>query len=213
MQTAEALLPRAHVRLRRLDLRVVVGLLLMLVAVFGGASLIRSAQARTPVLVAARAVQPGATITAADIRVVELSIAGGLAYMPATMRDQIVGRVAAEPLSEGKLLAPSSVSQSTPLPAGTVAMSLLLKPDRAAGGALRPGDHVAVIASTAPGRGDPRTTILFPNVTVLAVSRSDVSDGSGVLVTLRLRLEEARALAAARAAGQVDLVQLSAATS
>ncbi len=59
MQAAEALLPRAHVRLRRVDLRVAVGVLLMLVAVFGGASLIKSAQARTPVLVAARAVQPG----------------------------------------------------------------------------------------------------------------------------------------------------------
>ncbi|MFY9588107.1 MAG: RcpC/CpaB family pilus assembly protein, partial [Actinomycetota bacterium] len=92
-------------------------------------------------------------------------------------------------------------------------MSLLLKPDRAAGGSLRPGDHVAVIASTAPGRGDPQTTILFTDVSVLSVSHADVSDGSGVLVTLRLRLEDARSLAAARAAGQVDLVQLSGASS
>jgi len=39
MATAEAVLPRAHSRLRRIDLRVAVGLLLMLVAVVGGAGL------------------------------------------------------------------------------------------------------------------------------------------------------------------------------
>lgn len=44
MAAAESLLARAHVQLRRM---VVVGLILMLVAVVGGA-----AQARTPVLVA-----------------------------------------------------------------------------------------------------------------------------------------------------------------
>lgn len=208
MQAAEALLPRAHVRLRRLDLRVVVGLLLMLVAVFGGASLIRAAQKRTPVLVAAKSVQPGEVVTAADVRVVELAISGGVAYVPASMQSEIVGHVAAEPLSEGKLLAPTSVSQGPPLPAGMVAMSLALKPEHAASGTLRSGDHVAVLASTAPGRGDPQTTILLPDVPVLAVTEGDSGDGAGLLVTLRLRLEEARALAEARAAGSVDLVLL-----
>src|SRR5258708_2293261 len=97
MQAADALLPRAHVRLRRIDLRVAVGLVLMMVAVFGGAALIRTAQARTPVLVAAAAVQPGEVITASDLRVVDLSLAGGVAYLPASMRGQIVGRIATEP--------------------------------------------------------------------------------------------------------------------
>ena len=62
MQASEALVAGAHSRLRRLDLRVAVGLLLMLVAVLGGASLIRSAQDRIPVLVAAGSVQPGEVI-------------------------------------------------------------------------------------------------------------------------------------------------------
>jgi len=213
MQAAESLLPRAHIRLRRLDLRVAVGLLLMLVAVFGGASLIKSAQARTPVLVAARAVQPGEVITAADLRVADISLAGGVAHLPAAMRDQIVGRVAAEPLWDGKLLASGSVSQSPPLPAGMVAMSLSLKPDHAVSGSIRPGDAVAVIASTAPGRSKQQTTILFTSVSVLSVKHAEATEGGGVLVTLRLRLEEARSLAAARAAGSVDLVLLSGASS
>lgn len=209
MQAAEALLPRAHVRLRRIDLRVAVGVLLMLVAVLGGASLIKSAQARTPVLVAARAVEPGQVIGLEDVRVAGVSLSGGIAYLSAAMREQIVGRVATEPMWPGKLLGPNSVSESPPLPAGNVAMSLLLKPDHAAGGALRAGDHVAVIASTAPGRGEPNTTILFTDVVVLAVSRAESAEGGGVVVTLRLLLQDARALAAARAAGDINLVLLS----
>ena len=213
MATAESLLPRAHVRLRRIDLRVAVGVLLMLVAVFGGASLIRTAQARTPVLIAAGSVQPGEVIEAGDVRIAELSLSGGVAYLPASMRSQIVGRVAAEPLWDGKVLGPNSLSQSPPLPAGTVAMSLMLKPEAAVAGGIRPGDNVAVITSTAPGRGAQQTTILFTSVPVLAVTRAEIEDGGGVVVTLRLRLEEARALAAARAAGTVDLVLLAGATS
>lgn len=211
--TAEAILPRAHARLRRIDLRVLVGLILMVVAVFGGASLVKSAQARTPVLVAAGAVEPGEMIEASDLRVVDISLSGGVAYVPASMQTQLVGRVATEPLWEGKLLGPSSVSQAPPLPAGSVAMSLLLKPDRAVAGSIRSGDSVAVIANTAPGRGDPQTTILFTSVPVLAVSHAQIEEGGGVLVTLRLRLEEARTLAAARANGSVDLVLLSGAPS
>lgn len=213
MASAEALLPRAHVRLRRLDLRVAVGLLLMLVAVFGGASLIKTAQARIPVLVAAASVQPGEVITASDIRIADLSLSGGVAHLPAAMKDQIVGRVATEPLWEGKLLSSGSVSQAPPLPVGMVAMSLALKPDHAVAGSIRSGDSVAVIASTAPGRSDPQTTILFTSVPVLSVTHAEATEGGGVLVTLRLRLDEARALAAARAAGPVDLVLLSGAPS
>jgi len=209
MQAADALLPRAHVRLRRIDLRVAVGLVLMMVAVFGGAALIRTAQSRTPVLVAAAAVQPGEVITASDLRVADLSLAGGVAYLPASMRGQLVGRIATEPFWAGKLLGPNSVAQTAPLPAGMVAMSLLLKSDHAVAGSLVAGNNVAVIASSAPGQAAQQTTILFTSVQVLAVSRARLEDGGGVTVTLRLRLEEARALAAARAAGPVDLVQVS----
>lgn len=213
MGTADGILPRAHVRVRRIDLRVAVGVLLMVVAIFGGASLIRTAQARTAVLVAADSVQPGQVIQPSDVRVAELSLSGGIAYIAALMREQIVGHVAAEPLWAGKLLGPNSVSQSPPLPAGMVAMSLSLKPENAVAGIIASGDNVAVIASTTAGQSSPQTTILLTSVPVLAVSDAAADQGGGVIVTLRLRLEQARALAAARAAGTVDLVLLSGANS
>jgi Flp pilus assembly protein CpaB len=212
MQVTETVVPRAHARLRRLDLRVAVGLVLMLVAVLGGASLIRSAQERTPVLLVAGTVQPGEVIDDGDLRVAEVSLPAGVDYVPASMRGEIVGRVADEPLWEGKVLSSASLAEAPPLPAGTVAITLLLPAESALGGDVRAGDHVAVISSPAPdqvaaGEEQP-TTILFPDVPILSVRHARTAEGQGLLVTLTLRLEEARALAEARSRGRVDLALL-----
>src|SRR6266545_7642747 len=216
MQAVEAI-PRAHANFRRLDLRVVTGLLLMLVAVIGGSSLIRNAQARTPALIAAATVQPGEVIKASDLRVVEISVPAGIAYLPAAARRDVVGRVAAEPLWAGKVLGPGSASQAPPLAPGMVAFSLLLPPEAAVAGDVRAGDRVAVLASppsdqTARAGSRSGTTILFIDVPVLSVHEATSAEGQGLLVTLTLRLEEARAVAEARATGRVDLALLSGAT-
>lgn len=213
MQATEAI-PRAHSRLRRLDLRVAVGLLLMLVAVLGGASLIRSAQARTPVLVAVGTVQPGEVIEASDLRVVEVSLPAGIAYLPASMEGEVVGRVAAEPLWEGKIFARGSVSDAPPLAPGMVAFTVVLPQESAVGGSLRTGDRVAVLSSPGAneagvGRQKSATTILFTEVPVLSVQQVSTAEGQSLLVTLTLRLDEARALAQARNSGRVDLALLS----
>jgi Flp pilus assembly protein CpaB len=218
MQASEALVAGAHSRLRRLDLRVAIGLLLMTVAVLGGASLIRNAQARTPVLVAAGSVQPGEVIEASDLRVAEISLPAGVSYLSATMEGEIEGRVAAEPLWEGKILAPGSVAETPPLAPGMVAITLLLPPESAVGGSVRAGDNVAVLSS--PGVNEAgvdqessATTILLAEVPVLSVLQASTAEGEGLLVTLTLRLEEARAVAEARASGRVDLALLPGGTS
>jgi Flp pilus assembly protein CpaB len=216
MQAVEAI-PRAHARLRRVDLRVAVGLLLMLVAVVGGSSLIRNAQARTPALVATGTVQPGEVIEAGDVRVVEISLPAGIAYVRASARDSVVGRVAAEPLWAGKVIGAGSVSDAPPLAPGMVAFSLLLPQEAAVSGDVRAGDRVAILSSPPSdqaARPDSRspTTILFTEVTVLSVRQASSAEGEGLLVTLSLRLEEARALAEARAMGRVDLALLSGGT-
>lgn len=218
MQASEALVAGAHSRLRRLDLRVVVGLLLMTVAVVGGASLIRSAQARTPILVSAGTVQPGEVIDGSDLRVVEMSVPAGIAYLSASAQGQVEGRVAAEPLWEGKVLGPGSVAEAPPLAAGTVAITLLLPPESAVGGEVRAGDRVAVLSSpglneAGGGQEQSATTILLTEVPVLSVRQASTAEGEGLLVTLTLRLEEARAVVEARASGRVDLALLPGGTS
>lgn len=212
MQLSETVVPRAHARLRRLDLRVAVGLVLMLVAVLGGASLIRTAQERTPVLLVAGSVQPGEVIGDADLRVAEVSLPAGVDYLPATMRAEIVGRVAAEPLWDGKVLASASVADAPPLAVGTVAITLLLPAESAIGGDVRAGDRVAVISSptpeqTTPGEQRP-ASILFSEIPVLSVRPASAAEGQGLMVTLTLSLEDAKTLAQARATGRVDLALL-----
>jgi Flp pilus assembly protein CpaB len=218
MQASEALVAGAHSRLRRIDLRVAIGLLMMTVAVLGGASLIRNAQARTPVLVAAGSVQPGEVIEASDLRVAEISLPAGVSHLSASMEGEIEGRVAAEPLWDGKVLAPGSVAETPPLAPGMVAITLLLPPESAVGGGVRAGDNVAVLSS--PGVNEPggdqessATTILLTEVPVLSVRQASTAEGEGLLVTLTLRLEEARAVAEARASGRVDLALLPGGTS
>ncbi len=213
MQAAEAVVPRTAARLRRIDLRVGVGIFLMALSLIGSTALIRKAEARLSVLVAAHTVEPGSVIQASDLRVESISLTGGVAYLGEKRRNAVVGKIAAEQLWPGKLLSSSSVADTAKLPAGYVAMSLALKPDRAAGGQLRPGDHVAVIASTSPDRPNASTRLLLTDVPVLSIRQGDAADGGAVIVTLRLRLEEARDLAEARSAGSIDLVLLSGAKS
>lgn len=209
MQTAQGAIPRSAARLRRIDLRVAVGVLLMLLAVVGAMAIVSKARDRVPVLVAANSVEQGDVIEAADLRIESISASGGVTYLPEDRRTAVVGKVAAERLWPGKLLSSASVSDSADLPAGYVAMSLALETERAAGGELRSGDRVAVIASPSSDRPESTTTILFTSIPVLAVREADTAEGGGVIVTLRMRLEEARSLAQARAQGSVDLVLLS----
>jgi hypothetical protein len=54
---------------------------------------------------------------------------------------------------------------------------------------------------------------LLTEVPVLSVRQASTAEGEGLLVTLTLRLEEARAVAEARASGRVDLALLPGGTS
>jgi Flp pilus assembly protein CpaB len=162
-------------------------------------------------------VQPGEVIGPSDLRVVEMSVPAGVAYLSASAEGQIEGRVAAEPLWDGKVLGPGSVAEAPPVAAGMVAITLLLPPESAVGGDVRSGDRVAVLSSGVDEAGGNQqkaaTTILLPEVPVLSVRQASTSEGEGVFVTLTLRLDEARAVAEARASGRVDLVLLPGGTS
>jgi Flp pilus assembly protein CpaB len=208
MPAVDAFVPRTTSRIRAIDMRVVVGVALMLFAIIGITSLIHKAQARIPVLVAAQNVEPGEVIERPDLRVADISVSSVVAYIGATRQSEIVGTIATEPLWPGKILGPRSVAGSFDLPAGYVSMSVALKPSRAAAGSLRSGDHVAVISSPSPERSEP-TTILFPDVVVQSVRQAQTSEGSSLIVAIRLRLEEARALAEAQTKGAIDIVLLS----
>lgn len=202
-------LPRAAAQVRRIDMRVAVSLLLLIAGTLGVASVLKTATARSAVLVAARAVEPGSVIVAKDLKVEEVSLSGGVVSIAASSMSGLIGKVAAEPLYPGKLLTDRSISSGPPVPVGYVAMSIALKPERAVGGTLRSGDRVGIVATSNAGRPDAASVLLFQKIPVVAISTRSGGEGNLVIVTLQVRPEEARALAQARNSGELDLLLLS----
>lgn len=215
---ASSVVPQTAARVRRLDLRVLIGLALLLAGVLGTLNIVQRAGQRTPVLVMARTVQAGQVIGDQDVRVAELGLDSGVATLGAADRARVVGRVASMPLAAGQVLSPNAVAEGPALAPGQVAMSLALAPEHAAAGALRPGDRVAVVASAKPGDttagvGGHAGIVLSP-VRVLSVLDQSDDSGTGqtLLVTLAVRAEQAGLLAQA-AQGTVDLALLPTSTS
>jgi Flp pilus assembly protein CpaB len=202
--------PRSAARLRRLDLRVVIGLALLLAGVVGTVGVVQRAGERTAVLVMARDVPAGQVIDALDVRVAELGLAPGVAALGVQDRGRVVGRVASSPLSAGQVLSPAAVTKGPPLAAGQVLMSLAVAPEHAAAGTLRAGDQVAVVASSAPDQPTAtRAEVLLSPVLVLSVGAPDPEVGGDGKLLVSLAIPEQQASALAQAAhGTVDLVLL-----
>jgi Flp pilus assembly protein CpaB len=210
---ASTVVPRSAARLRRLDLRVVIGLALLLVGVVGTVGVVQAAGERTPVLVMARNVPAGQVIGELDVRVAEMGLAPGVATLGVGDRGRVVGQVASAPLAAGQVLDPTVVADPSPIQAGQVLMSVAVAPEHAAAGTLRAGDQVAVVASSPPDQPTTgitaRAGVLLSQVPVISVSSAtEEAGGEGkLLVSLAVPQEQAAALAQA-AHGTLDLVLL-----
>jgi Flp pilus assembly protein CpaB len=207
---ASTVAPRSAARLRRLDLRVVIGLALLLAGVVGTVGVVQAAGERTPVLVMARDVPAGQLIGELDVRVAELGLAPGVATLGVHDRGRVVGRVASAPLVAGQVLDPAVIADPSPIQAGQVLMSVAVAPEHAAAGTLRAGDQVAVVASSPPEQPTAgRAAVLLSPVPVISVSSAtEEAGGDGkLLVSLAVPEEQAAPLAQA-AHGTLDLVLL-----
>jgi Flp pilus assembly protein CpaB len=197
-------------RLRRIDLRVVIGLALLLAGVLGTVAVVQRAGQRVPVLVVARDVPAGQVVGDQDVRVAELALAPGVATLGVGDRGRVVGRVASVPLAAGQVLPPAAMVDGGPaLGPGRVAMSVAVAPAHAAAGLLRAGDRVAVVASGTVDQPDVRAGVVLSSVPVLSVM-APPADGGGegrLLVSVAVTLEEAPLLARA-AQATIDLVLL-----
>ncbi len=203
--------PQTAALMRRIDLRVLLGLALLLAGVLGTLAIVQQAGQRTPVLVMARSVQAGQVIGADDVRVAELGTAPGVATLGVGERARVVGRRAAVPLEQGQVLSSAVVADGPALGAGQVAMSLAVAPEHAAAGQLRAGDQVAVVASGSqdqPNGGVGSGVLLSPVQVLSVLPQGDEGGGERkLLVSLAVRPSQAALLARA-AQGTVDLVLL-----
>lgn len=169
--------------------------------VLGGILLSGSSSTGPAVLAAAHALSPGQRLGADDLTTVHVRVTGpGVATIPASQRDAIVGQRVTGPLAAGTILSPAAVAPNSGLAPGQVGMALALEPDQAAQGILASGDTVMLVGQVAPAGG--AATPVQVNGRVLAVLPGPTDSGK-VIVDLALGSPaDANALAEAEGSTQ-----------
>lgn len=193
----------------------VLGAALVLVCAACGVVAASSLGGRETVLVLARPVTVGQTLSTQDLRQASVSVDSGLSVLPASAESTVVGQPVAYSLPAGAVLAPAAVGQAQIPATGMAETAVGLKagqypPD------LAPGAHVAVLVTpggTSSGTGETGggssgsgSSVSSWTATVVGVSPSTQGDQATVV---SLQLPEANALqvAAASATG-ISLVEL-----
>ena len=166
---------RALRRPWRLDPRAAFGLFLMLVSVAGSVAFWTASTDTRAVLVVTRDRPAGATLTASDVAVADVRVDDSIfaATVPAEEQIAVVGRQLAEPIHARQLLGRAQLSGRPPLNPGQMALTIQVSSNTAAGGRVRPGDSVQVLATTNKGRPESKTTVVLPRITVYDVGQDE----------------------------------------
>lgn len=157
---------------------------------------------REPVLAMARPVAAGQVITAADLRVVNVSVSGPVSLVPASRLALVTGRTATAGLPAGSLLAAGDVGAVSP-GRGRAWLGVALRPGCYPPG-LSAGQHVGVLAAPAPGSGGRTAARVAGYGVVLSVAAVPGAAGEAV-VELDLPRDVVPQVTAASAAGRVSL--------
>jgi Flp pilus assembly protein CpaB len=204
---------RALRRPVRLDVRALVGILLMLVATGGSIAVWSTEQDTREVLVVARDLPAGATLQASDLNITRARLDDPVfqAAYPRGSLNSVVGRQLAEPAHANQLLVRKQVSDRP--------LAIPVRSDAAAGGRVRASDAVAVIATDT--RRETAARIVLARVTVYEVGREQPSSFStsstspatsnpGALswISLIVTPDQAVQLAQARWSGDLDVALL-----
>jgi Flp pilus assembly protein CpaB len=218
--------PRALQRPRKLDIRAVFGIFLMLVATVGSLMFWSTSSNTREVLVATRNLPAGATLSAADLAVARVRVDDAIyqAVVAAPELDAVLGRQLADPVHAHELLARAQLSAHPWLAPNHVTLTIVVTPETASGGAIKPGDVVRVLLTTNDGQPDAKTSVVLPqasvydvgyspSTTVINTSPSNGTSGAGNTgqiswLTLSVTPEDAIRLAQAKWAGKIDVALL-----
>lgn len=195
--------PRARRRPGLITAGVTLSALGALVAVW----LVSSAGDRTDVVMLARDVAYGTTLTADDLTTTAVAVDASVATVGAEGASSLVGQVATADLAAGTLLAPSDVAPAGPPGPGEALVPLPATAERLPATGLRPGDRLLVV-DTPTQAADPPTG--QPETFEVVVARVGAPDLSGVsVIDVVAAADDGPALAARAATGRFALVLLS----
>ena len=137
----------AHVRGRRRPWLIGLGALLASIGALTVVWLVGAAGQRQEVLAMRSDVAYGQELTSDDITVARVSVDPGVAVLPATDRESVVGQVATTQLSAGMLLTSAMVEVTGDPGPGLVLVPLALPAERMPAGGLRAGDQILAVDS------------------------------------------------------------------
>ena len=173
-------------------------------------ALYTSVDRRQAVLAVRRPVAAGQVIAAEDLRQVRVSTADGITPVPVSRSDTVVGKSASVALVPGTLITREQVGAPSSLQGGQAIVGVALKAGQAPA-ALPPGTRVQIITTA---KGDQPRPVILSNAAVVAPSAATngtqpkPSSANTTVVSLIVPANEAPAVAAAAAEGQVSLVAL-----
>jgi Flp pilus assembly protein CpaB len=196
-------------RAGRFNGRIALGVLLVLVAVIGGAVLLRRADATEPVLVAARDLSSGVQLQEGDLRVVRVRMPEAQLAAYARPGPGVVGSRLVAGVRKDGLVPVAFLSEGE---AATDLVDYPIRVEPADVPDLRPGDRVAVVVSFDDGARRGQGAVLLPSVEVVRVLRGNASLGAGdriEAVEIRVPKDRLALVAGAVAGGRVSMARLS----
>jgi hypothetical protein len=149
-----------------LDVRLVVGLALVLASVLGGAQLFAHARRTYPRVAARHDLAAGTILTADDVTLVRVQLSGSGAGVYLRRTEDAVGKALARPVAAGELVPTGAVASVAAQTTVTVPLPTSAAPE------LRKGERVELWVSTSTCA----SVVLLPDVVVQAV-RSDTGGG------------------------------------
>lgn len=187
----------------------IAGALLVLLALVGYWSVYSQTTSRTQVLVAARALQPGATLRASDLEAAGISGSGRIvaSFLPAQERNAVVGRALNAPVAAGAPIPRSAIAGAADRPAS---FTLVVPVLHALGGDLSPGDRVTVLATFTSSSGQATTRVVARALPVMWVGRASGFNAGAQTIPVTVALPDpslASGLALANQAGKLDLLR------
>lgn len=148
--------PRRIAKPTWLDLRFVLGLLLVLAAVLAGAAVFARANTRYPVVVATRDLAAGKVLHSADLTLAQVQLPDRGAGIYPDRLSAVVGKQLHRPVAAGELIPAAAVRKPVPRTTVTVPFASAAAPD------LRPGERIEIWVSTRSCA----SVVVLPDVTV-----------------------------------------------
>lgn len=171
--------------------------------------LVKHSSVQDEVVGMSRDVQWGQSITAADLKMVDVLPDQGLTTVSWGDRDQLIGHKAATKLLAGTIPSDRSVTGQDILGSGQALVGLLLKPGQLPATLLQPRDRVTLIRTTStPGVVTDSSAQTAGNITAQVFAVGPVDASGSRTIDVILSSDQAAATANDAAAGHIALALL-----